>query len=308
MPSYLFDSNLHLSLKGHGIRIWMCILMANFARELKHCSMNRLETIVQSSASELSTLRLRLCLLTLSSVTPCPWGVECRDSGPARGNLAAWPSVWTRSPVTLVTPAQAELRLRLNWDCEMEREQKYKSRVLSRSDYNQYSPHFWKYWRARARSGANICLSRLCLGLCWQSLINIAIWRFWEIKEMEQGIKLNIENTLSFCLSSLVLKFSEASRFSCGVRIKLPLIVAVDGGDEGPHAGDWDWDLRRERREGTSSGDWCLVFTLRRAPAWCWPWPTSRAQSQDTHSHTVTQSHHCFVNWKIKFNHDDPAP
>ena len=57
---------------------------------------------------------------------------------------------------------------------------------------------------------------------------------------MEQGIKLNIENTLSFCLSSLVLKFSEASRFSCGVRIKLPLIVAVDGGDKGPHAGDWD--------------------------------------------------------------------
>ena len=118
---------------------------------------------------------------------------------------------------------------------------------------------------------------------------------------MEQGIKLNIwilKIEKSFCLSSLVLKFSEASRFSCGVRIKLPLIMAVDGGDKGPRAGDWDWDLRRERREGTSSGGWCSVFTHGRAPAWCWPWPPSRAQSQDTHSHTVTSW--SFVNWKDK--------
>ena len=163
--------------------------MADFARELEHFSMNKLETIVQSSASGLSTL----CLLTLSRVTLCPWGVECRDSGPAAGET------WQPGPACGLGPRshssprpRAELRLRHNWDSEIEREQKYKSRVLSRSDYNLYSPHFGKYWGAGARTGANICLSRLCLGLCWQSLINIAIWRFWEIQEMEQGIKLNI--------------------------------------------------------------------------------------------------------------------
>ena len=43
---------------------------------------------------------------------------------------------------------------------------------------------------------------------------------------MEQEIKLNIENKNT-------LKF-------LSLRIKLPLIVAVDGGDQGPHAGDWD--------------------------------------------------------------------
>ena len=140
----------------------------------------------------------------------CVWAVDPLSFNPVschsvsmRGRVsrlgASRRETWQPGPACGLGPRshsslrpRAELRLRHNWDSEIEREQKYKSRVLSRSDYNLCSPHFGKYWGAGARTGANICLSRLCLGLCWQSLINIAIWRFWEIQEMEQGIKLNI--------------------------------------------------------------------------------------------------------------------